>query len=66
MGASLTRAMSGITAIVLAAFLAYGAAWYFGAVEGNFSLLLFLAALVTGVSGWLSVFTFCHSAARRC
>ena len=53
MGASLTRAMSGITAIVLAAFLAYGAAWYFGAVEGNFSLLLFLAALVTGVY-WLA------------
>lgn len=53
MSASLTRAMSGITAIVLAAFLAYGTAWYFGAVEGNFSLLLFLAALVTGIY-WLA------------
>ena len=76
MGASSTRAMSGITAIVLAAFLAYGAAWYFGAVEGNFSLLLFLAALVTGIY-WLAerlyflpqrrkaVLTLEASAARR-
>ena len=49
MGSSLSRAMSAITAVVLAAFVAYGAAWYFGAVEGNFSLLLFLAALITGI-----------------
>ena len=41
--------MGSITAVVLAAFAGYGAAWYFGMVEGNFSLLLFLAAVVTGI-----------------
>ncbi|MBG6070535.1 MULTISPECIES: signal peptidase I [unclassified Polaromonas] len=41
--------MSSITALVLAAFVGYGAAWYFGMVEGNFSALLFLAAVVTGI-----------------
>jgi len=41
--------MSFITAIVLAIFVGYGASWYLGAVEGNFSLLLFLAAVVTGI-----------------
>jgi signal peptidase I len=45
--------MSSITAVVLALFVGYGAAWYFGVVEGNFSLLLFLATLVTGVY-WLA------------
>jgi signal peptidase I len=38
-----------LTAAVLAAFVGYAAAWYFGFVEGNFALLLFLATLVTGV-----------------
>jgi signal peptidase I len=47
------NAMSSITAVVLAAFVGYGAAWYFGAVEGNFSLLLFLATVVTGIY-WLA------------
>ncbi len=42
-------AMSSITALVLAVFVGYGAAWYMGAVEGNFSVLLFLAAVVTGI-----------------
>ena len=46
-------AMSTITAVVLAAFVGYGAAWYFGIVEGNFSLLLFLASVVTGIY-WLA------------
>ena len=41
--------MSSLTAVVLAAFVSYGAAWYFGVVEGNFSALLFLAAVVTGI-----------------
>ena len=41
------------TAIVLAGFVGYGAAWYFGAIEGNFALLLFLATLVTGLY-WLA------------
>ena len=42
-------AMGSLTAVVLAAFFGYGAAWYLGAVDGNFSLLLFLAAVVTGI-----------------
>ncbi|MBP7451321.1 MAG: signal peptidase I [Ottowia sp.] len=42
-----------LTAIVLAAFVGYGAAWYLGAVEGNFALLLFLATVVTGLY-WLA------------
>jgi signal peptidase I len=46
-------AMSSITAVVLALFVSYGAAWYLGAVEGNFSVLLFLAAVVTGIY-WLA------------
>ncbi len=41
--------MSTLTALVLGAFVAYGGAWYMGAVEGNFSLLLLLAVVVTGV-----------------
>ena len=41
--------MSAITAVVLTAFVAYAGAWYFGAVEGNFALLLLLATVVTGV-----------------
>ena len=53
MSTAITKAMSGITAVVLATFVGYGAAWYFGMVDGNFSLLLFLAAVVTGVY-WLA------------
>ena len=49
MGTATTRTMSAITAVVLAAFVGFGAAWYFGWVDGNFSLLLFLAAVVTGI-----------------
>jgi len=45
--------MSSLTALVLAAFVSYGTAWYFGLVDGNFALLLFLATLVTGVY-WLA------------
>ncbi|MFN3569837.1 MAG: signal peptidase I [Polaromonas sp.] len=45
--------MSSLTAAVLAVFVGYGAAWYFGMVEGNFSLLLFLATVVTGLY-WLA------------
>ena len=41
--------MPSITAIILAAFAAYIGAWYLGALEGNFALLLFLATSVTGV-----------------
>ncbi len=53
MSTALTTSMSGITAVVLAAFVGYGASWYFGLVDGNFSLLLFLAAVVTGIY-WLA------------
>ena len=53
MTTAITKSMSIITAVVLAVFVGYGASWYFGLVEGNFSLLLFLAALVTGIY-WLA------------
>ena len=47
------QAMQYITAAVLAAFVGYVGAWYTGAIEGNFALLLFLATLVTGAY-WLA------------
>ena len=53
MSTAVTKSMSGITAVVLAVFVGYGAFWYFGLVDGNFSLLLFLAAVVTGIY-WLA------------
>lgn len=45
--------MQTLTAMVLAAFAGYIGAWYFGAIEGNFALLLFLASVVTGLY-WLA------------
>lgn len=42
-----------ITSLVLAAFVGYVGAWYLGAIEGNFALLLFLATVVTGCY-WLA------------
>lgn len=50
---TMTKAMGAITAAVLAVFVGYGAAWYMGFVDGNFSLLLFLATVVTGLY-WLA------------
>ncbi|CAN7499565.1 signal peptidase I [Acidovorax sp. LjRoot129] len=47
------QAMQILTAMVLAAFGGYIGAWYFGAIEGNFALLLFLATVVTGAY-WLA------------
>ncbi|MBS0293927.1 MAG: signal peptidase I [Proteobacteria bacterium] len=47
------QAMQYITAAVLAAFVGYIGAWYMGAIEGNFALLLFLATVVTGAY-WLA------------
>ena len=41
------QTMQYLTAAVLAAFVGYVAAWYTGAIEGNLSLLLFLATVVT-------------------
>jgi signal peptidase I len=45
--------MQMLTSVVLGAFIAYVASWYFGMVEGNFALLLFLATVVTGIY-WLA------------
>ena len=42
------RMMEALTGAVLAAFVAYGAAWYLGGVKGNFALVLLVATLVTG------------------
>ncbi|RGE46809.1 signal peptidase I [Comamonas testosteroni] len=47
------QVMQWVTAVILAAFVGYIAAWYTGSIEGNFALLLFLATVVTGVY-WLA------------
>ena len=47
------QAMQYITAAVIAAFVGYIGAWYFGEVEGNFPLLLLVATVVTG-GYWLA------------
>ena len=47
------QAVQIFTSLVLAAFAGYIGAWYFGAIEGNFALLLFLATVVTGAY-WLA------------
>ena len=47
------QAMQILTSLVLAAFAGYVGAWYQGAIEGNFALLLFLATVVTGAY-WLA------------
>jgi signal peptidase I len=45
--------MPTITAILLAGFVGYAAAWYSGVIEGSFALLLLMASTVTGVY-WLA------------
>lgn len=45
--------MQFLTAIILAAFAGYAASWYFGAIDGNFAMLLFVASVVTGAY-WLA------------
>lgn len=40
--------MQVLTSIVIAAFVGYVAAWYTGAIDGNFALLLLLATVITG------------------
>ena len=45
--------MQALTSIILAAFVGYAGAWYFGLLEGNFALLLLLATVVTGAY-WLA------------
>jgi signal peptidase I len=42
-----------LTSFILAAFASYIGAWYFGMLDGNFALLLFLASVVTGIY-WLA------------
>jgi len=49
----LNKTMSVMTALVLAIFATYIGAWYFGKLEGNFALLLFIAIVVTGCY-WLA------------
>lgn len=41
--------MQALTAAILGAFALYAGSWYFGKVEGNFALLLFMATVVTGI-----------------
>ncbi|MFM2036961.1 MAG: hypothetical protein RL459_2226 [Pseudomonadota bacterium] len=50
--------MQFLTSFVLAAFVGYAGAWYFGFFEGNFALLLFMASLVTGLYWLAEVFYF--------
>lgn len=57
-------AMSAITAVVLAAFAAYAAAFFFGVVDGNFALLLMLATAITGLY-WLAEKLFFLPRRRR-
>ncbi len=45
--------MQVLTSFVLAAFCGYAASWYFGVIDGNFALLLFMATVVTGLY-WLA------------
>ena len=52
------------TSLVLAAFAAYIGAWYFGSIEGNFELLLFLATVVTGCY-WLTERFYFHPQRQR-
>ena len=45
--------MQALTSAILGAFVLYAGSWYFGRVDGNFALLLFLASVVTGAY-WLA------------
>ncbi len=42
-----------LTALVLAGLVGYMASWYFGVIEGNMALLLFMATAITGIY-WLA------------
>lgn len=41
--------MQALATAILAAFVAYAASWYFGFIDGNFALLLFVATMVSGL-----------------
>jgi len=58
------QAMSYLTAALLAALAGYIGAWYFGALEGNFSLLMFVVVVVTGAY-WLGERLYFLPARRR-
>ncbi|WP_066269467.1 signal peptidase I [Hydrogenophaga palleronii] len=45
--------MGTVTAVILAAFAAYAVAWYSGAIDSSFAVMLMLATVVTGVY-WLA------------
>jgi len=45
--------MQFVTSVILAALALYAGSWYFGLIDGNFALLLFLASLVSGIY-WLA------------
>ncbi len=61
----LMSAMPTLTAVVLAAFVGYIGAWYTGAIEGNFALVMLLATLVTGVYWVAEKFLFLAPAPTR-
>jgi signal peptidase I len=42
------KTIESVTGVLLAAFVGFGAAWYFGWVEANFALMLLLATMLTG------------------
>ena len=50
--------MQYLTSVLLAAFVAYAGAFYLGAIEGNFPLLLFVAVVVTGLYWFAERFYF--------
>jgi signal peptidase I len=56
--------MPSLTGAVLALFVAYGGAWYFGKIDGNFSLLLFVASVVTGLYWIANKFYFAPQRAK--
>ena len=58
----LMSAMPALTAVVLAAFVGYIGAWYTGAIEGNFALVMLLATFVMGCTGWPRSSCFCPRA----
>ena len=58
------KTMGVVTAVILAAFAAYAAAFFFGLIEGNFALLLLLATVITGLY-WLAEKFYFFPARRK-
>lgn len=61
----LEKILPWITGLFLAAFALYVAAWYFNLVESNFSLILFIATLVTGIFWLLDRWLFLPARRRQ-